>query len=148
MAFPINIFRLMFLVKCYNSMFTMSLHDVMKWRRRRRRRRGEGRGRGGREEKILMADIEVLTCRSTITTLLTMCMLHVHICCVFDRLYVSERVEVTLHYRYKPLDQKPRPQSQSYIGPTSVGPSGPKIPEHTTSLLNDLQMSTEPPLLT
>ena len=32
----------------------------------------------------------------------------------------------TLHYRFKTLDRKPRPpkpiRSQSYIGPTTVGP--------------------------
>ena len=27
-----------------------------------------------------------------------------------------------LRYRFKTLDRKPRPRSQSYIGPTTVGP--------------------------
>ena len=48
--------------------------------------------------------------------------LYVHICHVCDGLYASWRVYQTLRYRFKTLDRKPRPQSQSYIGPTAVGP--------------------------
>ena len=45
--------------------------------------------------------------------------LYVHVC---DGLYASWRVKATLRYRFKTLDRKPRPRSQSYIGPTTVGP--------------------------
>ena len=45
-------------------------------------------------------------------------MLYVHICHIFDGLYVNWRVKAMLHYHFKMLDRKPRPQSQSYIGPT------------------------------
>ena len=45
-----------------------------------------------------------------------------HICHVCDGLYASWRVKATLRYRFKTLDRKPRPRSQSYIGPTTVGP--------------------------
>ena len=48
--------------------------------------------------------------------------LYVHICHVCDGLYASSRVKATLRYRFKTLDRKPRPRSQSYIGPTTVGP--------------------------
>ena len=48
-------------------------------------------------------------------------MLYVHIGSVFDRLYASERVEATHRNRFKTLDRKLRPRSQSYIGLTSVG---------------------------
>ena len=48
--------------------------------------------------------------------------LYVHICHVCDGLYASWRVKATLRYCFKTLDQKPRPRSQSYIGPTTVGP--------------------------
>ena len=48
--------------------------------------------------------------------------LYVHICYVCDGLYASWRVKATLRYRFKTLDRKPRPRSQSYIGPTTVGP--------------------------
>ena len=45
-----------------------------------------------------------------------------HICHVCDGLYASRRVKATLRYRFKTLNRKPRPRSQSYIGPTTVGP--------------------------
>ena len=48
--------------------------------------------------------------------------LYVHICHVCDGLYASWRVKATLLYRFKTLDRKPRPRSQSYIRPTTVGP--------------------------
>ena len=48
--------------------------------------------------------------------------LYVHICHVCDGLYARWRVKATLRYHFKTLDQKPRPRSQSYIGPTTVGP--------------------------
>ena len=48
--------------------------------------------------------------------------LYVRICHVCDGLYASWRVMATLRYRIKTLDRKPRPRSQSYIGPTVVGP--------------------------
>ena len=48
--------------------------------------------------------------------------LYVHICHVCDGLYASRRVKATRRYRFKTLDRKPRPRSQSYKGPTTVGP--------------------------
>ena len=52
--------------------------------------------------------------------------LYVHICHVCDGLYASWRVMAMLRYRFKTLDRNPRPlkpiRSQSYIGPTTVGP--------------------------
>ena len=48
--------------------------------------------------------------------------LYVYICHVCDGLYANWRVKATLRYRFKTLDRKPRPRSQSYIGPTTVGP--------------------------
>ena len=53
-----------------------------------------------------MADIEVPTCRSTITALLNKAYVVMYI---FDRVYASGRVEATLRYHFKTLDQKPRP---------------------------------------
>ena len=48
--------------------------------------------------------------------------LYMHICHVCDGLYARWRVKATLRYHFKTLDRKPRPRSQSYIGPTTVGP--------------------------
>ena len=48
--------------------------------------------------------------------------LYVHICHVCDGLYASWRVKATPRYRFITLVRKPRPRSQSYIGPTTVGP--------------------------
>ena len=59
--------------------------------------------------------------------------LYVHICHVCDGLYASWRVKATLRYRFKTLDRKPRPRSQSYIGSTTVGPDTPHSTYHQTS---------------
>ena len=60
--------------------------------------------------------------------------LYVHICHVCDGLYASWRVKATLRYRFKTLDRKPRPRSQSYIGPTTVGPDIPPQHSHSVAL--------------
>ena len=55
--------------------------------------------------------------------------LYVHVCHVCD---TSWRVKATLRYCFKTLDRKPRPRSQSYIGPTTVGPVWDVIRAKTT----------------
>ena len=52
--------------------------------------------------------------------------LYMHIGHVCDGLYASWRVKATLRYRFRTLDRKPRPRSQSYIGPTTVGFDSPQ----------------------
>ena len=46
--------------------------------------------------------------------------LYVHICHVCDGLCTSWRAKAMLRYRFKKLDRKPRPRSQSYIGASNV----------------------------
>ena len=57
--------------------------------------------------------------------------LYVHISHVCDGLYTSWPVKAMLRYRFKTLDPIPRPpnqiRSQSYIGPTTVGPDVPSL---------------------
>ena len=69
----------------------------------------------------LNGGFEVPNCHSTKTVLCnkvyTNCM-HKSIVSVFCWIYASGREKATLGYRYKTLDRKPCPWSQSYIGPT------------------------------
>ena len=85
--------------------------------RRRRRRRTKIKWRNFGTDLSLHVNDTVLT-------------LYVHICHVCDGLYASWRVKATLRYHFKTIDRKPRPlklvRSQSYIGPTTVGPN--KLP--------------------
>ena len=63
--------------------------------------------------------------------------LYMHICHVCDGLYASWRVKATLRYRFKTLDRKPRPRSQSYIG----------IMSHARPILFQLHHATRPILV-